>query len=330
MIDSAALSFADSARAAKHFEDEFIKFLKNALKPPLSTNASDSRNDIDIQYGIVNAAPQNHKILDLCCGWPLFLEKLIIQLRSETPRQGEYHYVACDVNAWQEEFKRELSTLEEKANGLGVKVYRLFADVSEPTLRDIVRAVYKEPFDVILFSNALHEIPPRAVPELLFTLISLLEDHGQLVILDPDPDWFFDTKRWVNIEHLHRLPIDWEANGVWLPPTLYGDMLEKFGCSVKVFRANDSQTFYVLQAHRGTFDISKRVQLIEEAKEMLKQVIKIQLQTQVDRYIQCRKDLMSHLDLGEGEKKRLLYKAVEFFTICASQARRVEVKQELW
>jgi hypothetical protein len=153
----------------------------------------------------------------------------------------------------------------------------------------------------------------------------LLTKNGHLVVLDPEPTWLLDATRWEEIKELSDLSIDWEAQAVWLAAETYRKMLRKFGCTVSDFGAHRSQSFWVLQANRNVLNLTNRGQLIKEATVIMKQALRHQLHQEVERYIDCRDGLGAELGkVGLRYNKALLLKAVEFFSVCASQARRVE------
>jgi hypothetical protein len=309
------------------FEDELITFLSSALRPT-SENSRTSRIDNLIVTAILNdhlSRVTHGAILDVCCGWPLLLEKLIEQLITDKKRTGEYHYVACDVVVSSNEFKRKLKKLENRAQGL-LKITNRLTDVSRPEqFKSSLRTTGEEKFDFILLANALHEIPLQARPELLFTLVELLKPRGVLVLLDPEPRWLLDPKRWQEIKQLSELRIDWEAEAVWLPAEVYSSVLRDFGCVVTNFDAPRSQVFWVLQANRQQARITNRKQLIAKASRVMKKALRVQLNEQIERYIDCREGLETALNrTGLTYNKALFLRAVEFFSVSASQAKRLE------
>lgn len=328
-LDAAALRFIDGAAPPRPpFEEEFVAFLRKALGATVSANASESRTDTLIEAGILNAL-SSRTILDVCCGRPLLLHSLIKQLKTDPNRQTEYRYVACDSMAGQEEFKLHIEELTIAASPLGVTVLPVLADAADPkAFASAVHAKFTGRFDLILFSNALHEVWPPAVPALLFTLVTLLEDEGRLVIVDPEPTWLLDEKRWKSIAKLDDLAIDWEASAVWLPSETYAGVLRRFGCTVTRFDADRTQAFWVLQATRPVeFDLCAGETLVREATELLKNALLDQSAAQIARYTACRKDLRTQV-MASAEKRAIMYKAVEFLAVCASQARRFEVARE--
>lgn len=308
------------------FEVELIDFLSKALAPS-AENSKTSRIDNLIVTAILNARVAQGAILDVCSGWPLLLEKLIEQLTKDRTREGDYHYVACDMIVSTDAFKHKWEKLRRKTkNSKSLKISRIPADASEPeVLKNALRTAHKGKFDFILLANALHEIPPAARPELLLTLVELLTKNGHLVVLDPEPTWLLDPTRWEEIKELSDISIDWEAQAVWLPAETYRKMLRKFGCTVSDFDAPRSQSFWVLQANRNVLNLTNRGQLIKEATVIMKQALRRQLHQEVERYVDCRDGLGAELGkVGLRYNKALLLKAVEFFSVCASQARRVE------
>lgn len=323
----------DRALNSESFDDQFIELLSKALIPTCSENAKTSRTDNLILAAILDACIGKGTILDLCCGWPLLLEKLIEQLLKDKKRETEYHYVACDMIASTEDFKRRWRELEERAKEFSsFRMSPIPTDVSNPKLMiNALRTAHPGKFDFIVLANSLHEIPPSATPELLFTLVELLEDNGHLVLLDPEPSWLLHGERWEEAEELNKLTIDWEARAVWLPQVMYQTMLEKFGCTVKELDAPRSQEFWVLQITRppgnGLLD---REKVIKEATEIIQAALHLQLRDEIRRYVECREGLSTQLSKpGMRPKKKLLNKAVEFFSVCASQARRFEVAIEV-
>jgi SAM-dependent methyltransferase len=311
------------------FEQELIRFLSKALAPT-SESSKTSRIDNLIVTAILNrhlSQVPRGAILDVCCGWPVLLEKMIEQLLKDKTRSGQYHYVACDMAVSTDAFRhkwQKLMTSARKSKLL--KMSKIPADVSEPEVfRNALRTAHEDKFDFILLANALHELPFETRPELLLTLVELLKPNGHLVVLDPEPTWLLDPKRWEEIKELHELSIDWETQAVWLPSKVYRTILQKFGCTVTDFDAKRSQTFWVLQANRGAGKITNRDRLIVEATKIMNKALHLQLYQEVERYVECRDGLGAEFSkLGLGPNKQFLLKAVEFFSVCASQARRVE------
>jgi hypothetical protein len=258
-----AFTLANSARSSRPkseakpvgeaepaFEAELCAFLWKALGPTVSPNVNSSRTDVLIEETI-RGTLSSRAILDVCCGWPLLLHKLILQREEEQTFDGEYCYVACDIIAAQEDFKLHIEDLRGRRGSLGVTIHDVLGDAADPkALASAVRNKFDGPFDLILFSNALHEIRPRAIPDLLFTLVSLLHEAGRLVIIDPDPTWLLDPSRWNGLGKLADLEIDWEAAAVWLHSSTYSEILKGFGCTVTLTDARRSQPFWVLQVAR--------------------------------------------------------------------------------
>jgi hypothetical protein len=329
-LNHPSLSAISSARsAADPFQEEFIKFFWKGVGPTISANLDISRTDILIEAGILNTAVDSHRILDLCSGWPLLLQNLIKQLSSDPQRRENYHYVACDMNISSDD--QHWAELVSTAKKHGIKLSLVSTNVSESdALRGTLRVKAKSKFDLILFSNALHEISPAKIPQLLFTLVDLLSDQGQLVLIDPKSTWLLDPERWSNLERLNQLEVDWEANAVWLPEETYRSILRLFGCTVRSFVPERSQWFYVLHAHRKNFNASERIQLVKEATDILRQALHTQIESENKRYISCRGELTHQLiNSLNHNKNQLLYKAVEFCSVCASQAKRVEASEQL-
>lgn len=322
-----AAQFVSAARGSESFDAQLIAFLRKGFGPTLSSNARASRTDVLIEKVLVNAKRAG-TILDLCSGWPLFLaEHLIEQHSNNRVREGSCRYVACDASYGHEGIQHKLRELKGRGRSSGVEIFDLPADASRPAdLHDHLRRTVDGQFDLIFFANALHEIPLPSIPELLFTLVELLADDGQLVIIDPETNWLLHPSRWV-LDHLEDLPVDWEDLAVWLPKDLYHGMLAEFGCDVQYIDAPRTQAFYVLQAHRSTtFDVARRRELVNAATESLRDSLATQIKHEIERYVECREELRAALPNAlDEQKKPLLHKAVEFFSICASQARRIEI-----
>lgn len=250
-LSDPGVTFTNSARSSRPaFEAELSAFLRKALGPTVSSNVNSSRTDVLIEAAILDAL-SSRTILDVCCGWPLLLHKLIRQRENELTCGDEYCYVACDTIAAQDDFKLHIESLRVRAGPLGVTIHDVLGDAADPkAFASAVRDKFDGLFDLILFSNALHEVRPRAIPDLLFTLVSLLDDAGRLVIIDPDPTWLLEPSRWNGLAKLADLEIDWEATAVWLPSSTYSEILKGFGCTVTSLDAARSQAFWILQATR--------------------------------------------------------------------------------
>jgi hypothetical protein len=322
----------DPAASSTPFDVEFNDFLAKALVPSVSENVSTSRTDIVLLETILHEHPDARTILDVCCGRPLLLEKLIEQIQEHPQQSKDYYYVGCDRDAADESFRTMWSHLNQQAMDLGFRTDCAHADAADPdSLKNAIRRYHKGSFDIVLFANALHEITPLKIPSLLFALVELLKDTGVLVVLDPDPAWLLDENRWKGVQDLRQLGIDWEAKAVWLPQDTYQRVFTSFGCSVEPQVVKKSQEFWALHVRRNAnFEVTDGDRLIESAKEIMKEAISRQLLEQKDRSIKCRVELINELRRTVGRDGKLIRnKGVEFFSICTSQARRYEATIKL-
>jgi hypothetical protein len=327
-----AFDFTDNARPSVPFDEEFIEFLGKALVPSFSDNVSTNRTDILIEDSIFGTQDNARNILDVCCGRPLLLEKLIQELTIGRQDEKPYHYVGCDRDAADDSFRDMWRKLDQQAESVGFKTSCAVADASDPdSLVPSLRRYHSGSFDIIYFANALHEITPSAIPSLLFTLVELLAKDGILIVLDPDPTWLMNPKRWEDLQELSQLAIDWEAKAVWLPQSTYKGILEDFGCSVNPRHAERSQEFWVLYVRQGpSFDPRKRKELVANAAMTISDAINTQLQEQNQRVISCRLELIEELKrVVRRDKRRIRTKGMEFFCLSASQARRVDANLEI-
>jgi len=88
-----------------------------------------------------------------------------------------------------------------------------------------------------------------------------------------------------------------------------------------------NQTFYIINALRtNKFNMEARTQLIAKTKIRLQNSLRKQTNDQIDRYVQYHKELTKQMmtSFHYKQRKHLLYKAIEFDTIYASQAQRFQ------
>jgi hypothetical protein len=329
---NSALGGFDPAVGSTPFDVEFNEFLAKALVPSVSENINTSRTDIVLLEAILREHINARTILDVCCGRPLLLEKLIEQIALRPDEAKDYYYVGCDKDAADESFRNMWNQLNQQATSLGFRTACAHADAADSSsLKHAIERYHPGAFDIILFANALHEITPSKIPSLLFTLVELLTDDGVLVVLDPDPTWLLDKDRWEDVQDLRQLGIDWEAKAVWLPQETYQRVFRSFGCSAESQDVRRGQEFWVLHVKREMdFDSTHRYELIQNARRILGEAIHQQLLLQNDRSRDCRVELVNELRRMIGrDSKRIRNKGVEFFSICTSQARRLEAANKL-
>lgn len=331
--DAATTFFDNTVERETPFDVQFIEFLGKALEPKFSENLNTSRTDVLLEEAALKQNRAARTILDLCSGQPLLLEKLMQEITEGRQEAREYYYIGCDKYAKEELFENMWNRLAARARSLNIRTVCVPADASDPAfVRNALRHYHEGSFDFIYFANALHEINPAKVPDLLYMLVELLSDNGVLVVLDPDAAWLLDAKRWEGLQDLGHLDIDWEAKAVWLPDNIYKEILISYGCTVESqFAQRRSQEFWILYVKRDVgFDTSKRQQLVDDAKRKIKDAISEQARDQDQRIRNSRIGLIDELTRSPvGDKKRIRNKGVEFLCLSTSQSRRVEAIIEL-
>lgn len=312
-----SLEFTNSARP-RNFGKEFRNFLGHSFVPSVSPKSNPHRTDFLLEAASLPIGCQN--VLDVCCGTSLLLDLLIETAeKGGFPKPGLY-YVGVDY-AHTEPLRRAQEKQSKRAKEAGIKANFERINISDTGLHGKLSALTGGAgFERIVFANALHEVAENAVP-ILRALVASLADEGELVIIDPNPEWLFSAETW-RVDSLAELKADWEAHGIWLTPYTYSAVLSKLGCTAQHIECKRSSPFYLLKAKKDN-SVNEDV---TEATRLYCSAIESQHREQHDLYADCRAELVGELSkIADRMDVVILHKGIEFFARATSQARRFEI-----
>jgi SAM-dependent methyltransferase len=301
-------------------------FLRRALLPEPSCKQDPDRFDNLVADFLVSLSEPTC-VLDLGCGDWLLLEKLLE--RHDSPDQhfrGQCSYLGIDmgegdIDRW--------NALESKACPVCFRVNKLHFDLRQDA--GLVGALEANgPFDRIILANVLHELTPQRGWELFRLMFHHLAPEGQLLVIDPDYDWCFSSKAWTPAAgewHLQALPVEWEADAVWLSRANASAVLNSMGFVVDVHpQHRPTMDLWAAVASRPAAPASLRS---DEGKSALRDQLASQVDDQREKIARLRRELRArfrHQTVMTGE---LLVMTFRFFAACASQCRRMEALKEL-
>lgn len=330
-------SSRDSGPTRETVLDNFLAFFQNALAPRTSPKEDTSRTDILIERALARPG----RILDLCCGWPLLLEKLVEEHPAGGCNNNLREYLACDLGAATPHFKRRWGRLQRELSSKGCTCIRplqpLPVDVTDTsTLKAGVTGRGFANVDVVLLANALHELSPLRVPDLFWTLTQELMAPGStLLLLDPAPDWAVRAENW-KVHDPSHLKVEWETHAVWLPPDVYSAALKELGCEIDASQANrPSQQFWFIAATKMDGSPRDMDHTMSTLRSMVQRAIDGQVQRENARYADMRDALAARFpDMRQEHHAPAFMSALHFLCVAASQARRLDVlsamKAEQW
>jgi hypothetical protein len=184
------------------------------------------------------------------------------------------------------------------------------------------------PFDLIVLSNVLHELPPRRTLELFELLFLHLKETGKIVVIDPDFDWCFSPKAWTAKSkwHLDDIPVEWETDAVWLSAQGVSEVLRAMGFDANVHLYRRSMHLWIALGGRLAGVNAARA---SDGTSSLKEHLEFQVNTERPRIARLRRELRDQFRKNGSLTGELLVKTIEFFAACASQCRRLETIKEL-
>jgi len=263
-------------------------------------------------------------VLDLGCGEWLLLEK-ILQLHVDGHLQATCSYVGIDFPHGRQDRWSDLSTRCETC-------FPTVEDLHFDLLQDegLVEALQRrKPFDLIVLANVLHELPPQRGLRLFELLFPHLTENGKIIIIDPDFDWCFSREAWTRKSewNLEDIPVEWEADAVWLSRQAISEVLRAMGFQATVHpypRLN-----MVLWAAQGGRRSGADATRTADGRNALKGHLAVQVSDERKRIARLRRELCEQFRKSSGLSGELLVKTIEFFAACASQCRRLEAMEEL-
>jgi SAM-dependent methyltransferase len=311
-----------SQRRPRHIETLF-PFFHRALLPEPSPKNDPDRFDVALADLLVNpTAPTN--VLDLGCGQWLLLEK-ILQQHDGRCLQAPCSYLGIDLNS--DPRAQRWKQLTDRCVTCFPNVEHLRFDLLQD--EGLVSALEKrKPFDLVVLSFVLHELPPQRGLRLLELLLPCLAEDGRLAVIDPDFSWCFSPEAWSRREewHFEDIAVEWEAEAVWHSTQGIECVLRAMGFDATAHFYQRSQGLWAAIARRN-----KHVGQARTADGMasLKQQLTTQIDAELKRIAVLRQNLCDLFRRSSGLNGEVLVKTVEFLSACASQCRRLEAREEL-
>lgn len=317
----------------------YYSFLRRAFRPVPSENDDPGRFDNIIESMQVPASSTTGqlRVLDLGCGDCLLLRKFL----SIHEKDGHLTHLGGTAKFSYFAVDRALTPNgpEWRAIVDACGRHGCCFETPLPGPFDFLEARMLErelsqhgPFNFILLSNVLHELPPRFLPDLFMTLSRCLDSNGRLVILDPDAKWCLSPEAWApDAKTKGLLPlIEWEAEAVWFCSGAIVSALRAVGFAEVVAVPAERERATLWQIVATHPDRSKpHATTIVEVRDELSRHLEKELESQLASYSSLRLELAKAIEAHNELKGGLRLKAMEFFGTCASHTRRYEAWKEL-
>jgi SAM-dependent methyltransferase len=303
----------------------WYRFLKRAFFPPASDNNSPERFEMAASHLVV--APQPRNVLDLGAGDCLYLAGLL-KKHAETGHlvdktQGQIKYCAVDSEFGRKPQKWKVQDADKICPQCFAKPWLRPAPLEHPEFRKI--ALDQGPFDLILATNLLHELPPAVLVDLLLFLPGALRPGGLLYVVDPDANWSLSDDAWAG--HWEDAS-EWETDAVWYRAKPFEEILRSFGFAdaYATEHHGSKMTIWIAKAVRPAsietaFDKVALFQLVSKYH-------RDQAALDLARYRDVREHLRELLRPGEYnqlDKSVLKRRAIQMAAIAATFCRRMEV-----
>lgn len=286
---------------------------------------------------LVNVRPgcprDNLNILDLACGDTPFLRKLIDQHDSNecsTDKCDKFanvvakkvRYVAVDLD-FPYGYRTSLKPLLEKLN----KCFEFIPysiDLSKSSHLELLLSLKGDkPFDMIILSNALHELSPESWPELLSLIPELINDNGIFLFLDlTNPMGLI--KKTKSFESIITEKSYWEADAIYCLWSHAIEIGKKMGMNVTPSFGHDGTEPYWYMQMKKKENISSREDRKLAISLYLKEFVTNRLNDwKIDSKSE-REKVINEFRENPNEVDKLIFLALRYLCLCASDTRMRE------
>ncbi len=308
--------------------DKLYQFLKKAFAPGPSEKHNPDRFDVLLNLALHNPPDpeKGAKILDLGSGDCLLLEKLLKSHKKKKHYKKPLRYVAID-RIYSSENPRWKS-LERQAKVCDRSCFACLKlinfDMHQHEILSCILGGLGETFNIIYLSNVLHEIDPSGLFNILNVIARYLDQDGRIVVLDPAVEWCLAP--WPDNVSIEHVKVEWEAEAVWYSAETITEVLEAAGFSVS--DPTEAERTSNLWQVVGTVHPSREASC-SEAHKIIEAFVSSQLETEAEKCVDLRHHVKAGFVNSGNMTPELVSKFMEFFCVCASQHRRLEVLRKL-